>query len=159
MLFMEHVSNDLRGELDDLHRTSLTTIHNRLSASPAIASILKGTLATIRRRDDGPLAPGSIDLPNPQPLRASGNDGDPYDVTFDPHESDEEMMDEDRPPRRLSAPTRRICVTPTVERIARQVFSSSLNLVGEPLPDVTWRKSRAEGTRIPPDARLKVKYT
>ncbi|KAG9099586.1 hypothetical protein FRC06_005127 [Ceratobasidium sp. 370] len=155
LFFMEHVSNDLRGELDDLHRTSLTTVHNRLSESPAIASILKGTLATIRRRDNAPLVPESIDVHSPQPPRADGNEGDPYDVTFDPHESDEDMMDEDRPPRRLAAPTRRICVTPVVERVARQVFSSSLNLVGNPLPDVTWRKSRAEGTPISPDAKLK----
>ncbi|KAG9126884.1 hypothetical protein FRC07_001542 [Ceratobasidium sp. 392] len=151
MFYIDQLANALHGEEDDPRRASLIALHGRLRESPAISGILKGALSTIRRRDNAPLT-DSNNLSSVQPPRVGG-EGDPYDVTFDADEFDEDM-DEDRPTR-PSAPARRICVTPTVERIARQVFSSSLNLVGKSLPDVTWRKSRAEGTPVAPDAKLR----
>ncbi|KAG8699837.1 hypothetical protein FRC09_006344, partial [Ceratobasidium sp. 395] len=123
---------------------------------PTIASIRKGTLASIYRKDNAPLKPEPADITEPQPPYVGYERGDHYDVTFDAHESDEDMMDLDEDqPARASAPVRPVCVTPTVERIARQVFSTPLNRVGAPLPDVTWRHSRAQGTQVAVDAKLK----
>ncbi|KAG8730865.1 hypothetical protein FRC12_020039, partial [Ceratobasidium sp. 428] len=165
-LFIQDLTRQLSEATDDLLSDNLAASRELLYNSPMIASIRKGTLASIRRKDNAPLVPEPVDATEPQPPRAGYERGDRYDVTFDAHESDEDVMDLDEDqldedqsdedqPARVSAAARRICVTPTVERIARQVFSTPLNLVGEPLPDVTWRHSRAQGTQVAVDVKLK----
>ncbi|QRV90058.1 DNA (cytosine-5-)-methyltransferase [Ceratobasidium sp. AG-Ba] len=136
--YMEHITRSLEDETDDVRRTSLTTVQERLKKSSAISNILKGVLATIRKRGDEPFGSPSMDQAD----------------AFDAYDSDDDMMDEDRPAQ-LSAPTRRTCVTPVVERVARKVFASGLNLVGDRLPDVTWRESRAHGRTIADNIKLK----
>ncbi|CCO34694.1 DNA (cytosine-5-)-methyltransferase [Rhizoctonia solani AG-1 IB] len=49
---------------------------------------------------------------------------------------------------------RQTCATPIVERAARKVFSHPLNLVGERLPDITWRESRARGMEVTDNRKL-----
>ncbi|KAG8746886.1 hypothetical protein FRC12_014194 [Ceratobasidium sp. 428] len=156
--FIQDLTRRMSEAVDHLHSDSLFTTYDQLDRSPTIASIRKGTLASIYRKDNAPLKPEPADITEPQPPYVGYERGDHYDVTFDAHESDEDMMDLDEDqPARASAPVRPVCVTPTVERIARQVFSTPLNRVGAPLPDVTWRHSRAQGTQVAVDAKLKVK--
>jgi hypothetical protein len=154
LFYLGYLTVELVGEADNVRHANLTEVRDRLNQSPTIANILKGHLATIRRRDDMPLASPPTTSNDSESPRVDRSESNSYEITADP-ESDEEMANGDQPARR-SVPARRTCVTPIVERVARKVFSAPLNLVGERLPDVTWRQSRSEGTRVPTNTTLKV---
>lgn len=137
---------------------SIKEARERLVQSRVIIKILEGHLATIRKRDGAPLDPVP-DLPLDTPAPTPVNERNAYEITAEGHESaEEDEIMEDVQAARRSRPARRTCVTPIVERTARRVFPNTLNLVGNPLPDVTWRRSRGEGTPFPSATKLKVKY-
>ncbi|KAF8604128.1 hypothetical protein BDV93DRAFT_108399 [Ceratobasidium sp. AG-I] len=153
--YLEYLAMELHGETDRRRCADLRNARERLVHSKVIQKILEGHLATIRKRDGAPLDPPLPLLSDAQPP-AHANEKNAYEVTAEGHESDEEdQLMEDVPPTHRSKPMRRTCVTPLVERTARRVFPNTLNLVGEPLPDVTWRRSRGEGTRLPAATKLK----
>lgn len=136
---------------------SIKDARKRLVQSRVITKILEGHLATIRKRDGAPLDP-IPDLPQDAPPPTLANERNAYEIMAEGHESAQDEIMEDVQLARRSRPARRTCVTPVVERTARRVFPNALNLIGNPLPDVTWRRSRGEGTRLPPTTKLKVNY-
>lgn len=149
---------ELHGETDRRRCADLRNARERLVNSKVVQKILEGHLSTIRKRDGAPLDPPLPLLSDAQPP-ARVAERNAFEVMAEGPESTEEdeLMEEVHPPRK-SRPMRRTCVTPIVERTARRVFPNALNLIGEPLPDVTWRQSRGEGTRLPSATKLKVNY-
>jgi hypothetical protein len=143
MFFINHLKVELESTTDSVYRNNLVDVHTRLTQSRTVEKVLNGHLATIRRRDDNQATPPSSPPPNTREV---------IEITDD--SSDEEM--EDRRSGGRAKPGRRTCVTPIVERTARTVFSHPLNLIGEALPNVSWRNSRCRGTAVAEDIRMKV---
>ncbi|CEL55663.1 DNA (cytosine-5-)-methyltransferase [Rhizoctonia solani AG-1 IB] len=150
--FIRNLADGIKSTDDVMHRDLIRGVHDRLTHSRIIDKVLSGNLATIRRRD-GELDP-SLDpsLPPSSPIRSVVTPG--KEIIEIEDSSDEEMDDADAHMTRKAKIGRQTCATPIVERAARKVFSHPLNLVGERLPDITWRESRARGMEVTDNTKL-----
>lgn len=140
--FIDNLKLQLENPFDNVHRSTVTDVHDRLAQSRVVDKVLKGSLATIRRREDNQIA-----APSP-PLPETREEVEIVDS------SDEDM--EDGQPAGRARPGCRTCVIPIVERAARLVFSHSFNLIGDRLPNVSWRESRSKGTPVAENVKMKV---
>ncbi|KAF8674221.1 Cytosine specific DNA methyltransferase replication foci domain [Rhizoctonia solani] len=153
--FIQNLSNELESTDDAVQRDLIRVVHDRLTHSRIVDKVLAGNLATIRRRDGDlePFMDPSPPLSSP-PRSAIAATATGKEVIEIEDSSDEEMDDLGARTARKAKVGRQTCTTPIVERAARKVFSHPLNLIGEQLPEVTWRESRARGMEVTGNTKL-----
>ncbi|CAE6445450.1 unnamed protein product [Rhizoctonia solani] len=143
--FIQNIENELEGTEDALQRALMSDVRDRLTHSRVVEKVLAGNLATIRRR-----------YGEPDPIQSTVTTTTTGKEIIEIQDSSDEEMDElDEQSTRKSKVGRQTCVTPVVERSARKVFSHPLNLIGERLPDVSWRESKGMGMEVQEGIRLK----